>query len=420
MHSTRFISIALAIACAAFLPSANARATEVKVRLAQARRSITVTGIDIVVTAESGQLRSLGASLGASVARRAAGSRMSSLVLAANKVAGRFLWTVTDKAGGAVLGRLLGESVEVRGEMMRFDLKPAPGPLTLTPSAVAGSSHLMDVIARMDLETYLLGVLPKEMPAEWPIEALKAQAVASRSFALERVRLRAKEGKPFHLESTVLDQVFAWHEPEQIGGARLENVRKALNETRDEVLTDARGEVVAAYFHADCGGKTEAAAAVWGGEPKSTGIAVDGGCPLSPIARWAWSVTSEELAARLRSALGLSLSARVTDIRNEAFSASGRVLKLAVVTDDGMIRRLSGHQIRSVLGFDRLKSTAFEVRKAGDGSFRFNGQGHGHGVGLCQWGTRRLASRGADYKRILRHYYPKAVFSRLRSGESPI
>ncbi len=405
MHSIRFLSAALAAAYV-LVPSRSI-ATEVKVRLAQNRASVSVTGLDVVVSAEGGVFRSGGAS----VPGGAVGSRMGSLALSADRVAGRTLWTVVDKASGARLSRVSGETLEIRGEMLRMDLKPAPGALAL--SVAPGSGRLVDVIAKMDLETYLLGVLPNEMPAEWPLEALKAQAVASRSFALERVKARSREDRAFHLESTVLDQVFAWEVPERAGSAKFANVRKALEETRGEILADARGEVVAAYFHADCGGRTETAAAVWGGDAKTTGTVVDGGCPFSPRARWAWSVTGEEFASRLRATLGLPLSGRIVDVRSEALSESGRVLKLAIIADNGPIRLLSGHQLRSILGFDRLKSTAFEVRKTGDGGFRFAGKGHGHGVGLCQWGTRRLAGQGADYKRILRHYYPRATLARV-------
>lgn len=422
-----------------------AHATEVKVRLSQSRVSASVVGIDLVLLGEGSELRFAATSsrvpkgpsgsasdltarqahqntekstekipeklTGEHAKKRAVGSAMTSLSISARRVGGRTLWTIADKSSGVVRGRLVGEAIEVRGDMLRVDLKPTPGNVTLR--AVPGSAKMMDIITRMDLETYLLGVLPREMPANWPLEALKAQAVASRSFALERIRTRTRENLAYHLESTVMDQVFAWHEPDAIGGERLENVRRALNETKDEILSDSKGQVVAAYFHADCGGKTETANAVWGGSAKATGTAIDRSCPFSPRARWRWSVSSEELAMRLRSTLGLPLQSKIADMRAESLSESGRILKLALIMDDGTKRRLSGQQLRSVLGFDRVKSTAFEVKRRIDGGFSFEGRGHGHGVGLCQWGSKKLASQGADYKRILSHYYPKAAFARL-------
>ncbi|MCM2281539.1 MAG: SpoIID/LytB domain-containing protein [Bdellovibrionaceae bacterium] len=380
---------------------------EVKVRLAQARDEVTISGLDLVFVGRNDTIR-IGSESG-----RAVGSSMNSIALTSSRVSGGTLWTLADKPSGRIRHRLVGDSIEVRGDMLRVDMKPVPGLMTV--HSLPGSTRLMDVVARMDLETYLLGVLPREMPADWPLEALKAQAVASRSFVLEKVRARrSSDGHRFHVESTILDQVFEWHDPSELQKNKLEKVRRALSETRDEVLADKRGEVITAYFHADCGGRTENASAVWGGQSATSGTAVDAGCPLSPRARWTWRVSGEELAMRLRATLGLSPLSRIRDVRADALSESGRILKLALVTDDGVERKLSGHQLRAVLGFDRLKSTAFEIRKSRDGGFQFEGRGHGHGVGLCQWGARWLAGRGADYRRILSHYYANANLVRAK------
>jgi stage II sporulation protein D len=339
---------------------------------------------------------------------------MGSVSLEPLKVSGRVLWAVIDKTSGQVLTRVLGESIELRGEMMRIDLKPAPGLVILKAEAAHGVPTV-DVIAAMDLETYLAGVLPQEMPPDWPVQALKAQAIASRSFALNRIRER--RGRAFHVESTVMDQAFTWQEPSVERTQKHALVDQALKETRGLVLSDSRGAILTAYFHADCGGRTEHAGAVWGGRVRTAGTAIDGGCPFSPKARWTWSVTREELSARLRPMLGLSVGASIRDISLEKLSKSGRVLALTLATDDGQVRKLSGHELRSVLGFDRLKSTAFEIQNSPDGGFRFQGRGHGHGVGMCQWGSRKLAASGADYQRILKHYYPKASLVRLADGE---
>lgn len=398
----------VAVVCLVFI---GARAetvvesTPVKIRIVQSRDAITVAGLDLTLSGRSGVIR-----LGQARARGSGGSPFGSVLLTSSRVAGRVLWTVADKDTGRIRGRLVGDALEVRGEMLRVDLKPAPKLISI--HAVRDSARLMDVVAHMDLESYLLGVLPREMPADWPIEALKAQAVASRTFALDRIRARRSSGRAFDLENTILDQVFEWHEPTDIARGRLANVRRALQETRGEILTDKRGAIITAYFHADCGGRTETASSVWGGREPAMGTAVDGACPMSPRARWTWSVSGEELAMRLRAPLGLSPLARVREVRAEEFSESGRILRVALVTDDGVEQKLSGHQLRATLGFDRLKSTAFEIHKASGGGFRFEGRGHGHGVGLCQWGARKLAEQGAGYRRILSHYYSKADLSR--------
>ncbi len=397
----------------------------VKIRLAMSQQEVTLSGQGLQIRGEQDGIR-IGNSLGSWPGRAREQGLLARYVVKARRVAGRVIWNIQSKENGRTLYRLLGERLHVRGEFVRVDVKSAPADLILIAEP-SGHQPSFDVIGQLELETYLEGVLPSEMPPTWPMDAIKAQAIASRSYALARVLAREKAGSSFHLESSTMDQVYS-HD-QRAGGhdrIRVERVRQALKETKGLVLNDESGRVLTAYFHADCGGKTEQAGSVWGNESGGAGTVEDGSCPLSPLARWTWSITSDEIGSRLRIPLGLMPGSRLYDIRILDFTTSGRAQNVELTFGDGQVRKLTGHQIRTLLGFDKLKSTWFSVEKSLSG-FRFAGRGHGHGVGLCQWGSRELARSGLDFHGILRHYYPQSSLrrqdeslglARARSGRS--
>lgn len=248
-----------------------------------------------------------------------------------------------------------------------------------------------NTIATLDLETYLRGVLPAEMPASWPLEALKAQAVAARTFAL--FRQGQSRSKDFDVEADVMDQMFL------TDAETTKQAEQAIDETRGLVLQTPQGKFVAAYFHSDCGGHTEDARNVWGAG-ESTGTT---GCPFSPKSNWKLRLTLKQLAAKLR----LPLKAVELGARNE----SGRVSRVVLALADGSGRTIAANDFRHALGYGELKSTAFSISREGE-TYTFAGRGFGHGVGLCQWGARQMAKQGHSFKEILAHYYPKARLGR--------
>jgi stage II sporulation protein D len=254
------------------------------------------------------------------------------------------------------------------------------------------------VVNELPLERYLAAVVPLEMDAAWPAEALKAQAVASRTYALNRREARRRAGAPFDLEASVQDQVY--------GGADAEDARAAaaVLGTRGEWLADEGGRPILAAFHSTAGGHTESSADVW---QEGRSYLVGAPCPFdreSPAFAWRLSVPVAEVERRLvdggHGATGLARLA----VRER--TASGRARKVAASGADGTVT-LPATELRRLLGYGRLKSTAFEVRRDGD-RFAFEGRGSGHGVGLCQWGARGMAGTGHDYRAILARYYPGA------------
>jgi stage II sporulation protein D (peptidoglycan lytic transglycosylase) len=244
-------------------------------------------------------------------------------------------------------------------------------------------------VVELPLEDYVAGVVSGEMPASFPAEAQKAQAVAARSYALTRKLEAQAAGRDRDIGSGVLAQVFT----EKPGPA----ARAAARATAGEVLV-AGMEPVEAYFHAICGGRTESGLAAIGRDLPYLASVECGRCAGAPGARWRIEVPARELAR----AAGLRGDA--TAVRVSARTATGRAERVEIEAG-GKTASLAAADVRQRLGFARLPSLAFDVR-AGKGTFAFTGSGQGHGAGLCQWGAAGLAREGRSYREILAHYYP--------------
>ncbi|MBM7866574.1 stage II sporulation protein D [Heliobacterium gestii] len=276
--------------------------------------------------------------------------------------------------------------LSVYGPYVRLRLSPATGPEVTVRTE-------QDQVLSMPMEEYLVGVLAGEMQPQDPPEALKAMAVAARSFAW----LRVERGET--LCATVHCQV--WLSPEQ----RLQRwgavKTPQFTEQLLSVVTATRGQmalygnkVIDATYHASCGGRTESAAAVWGREiPYLQSVS----CPEKPDLREA-RFTLGELDARL----GTTLAAMAAKSRRNAVEVvdrteTGRVKHVRVAGEE-----MEGTRFRSALG---LASTDLRLNWDG-GGLRVETRGHGHAVGLCQAGAVSMAEKGEPYDAILRHYYP--------------
>lgn len=286
----------------------------------------------------------------------------------------------------------------VKGEMLQIGLDPVPSKLFLYPT----KDQRIDVVAELDIDNYLAGVLPSEMPASWPLNALKAQVVASRSYM--RNIMNSRKAENYHLEATIHDQVYK--AMSLIGASDLhrKKIIRAIVETRGQYLVNKRGQVYRAFYHADCGGETEEPIHVWGMKQKN-GTVKDPFCPQSPSSRWKLEVTKKELAEKLRSEFGIMEEKSLKAILITQRSASGRIAEIAVMFDGVPVQHMSSQDFRRVMGFNKLKSANFRFRWFGD-TMKISGKGHGHGVGLCQWGSKSLALQGKSWKQILKHYYP--------------
>jgi stage II sporulation protein D len=250
----------------------------------------------------------------------------------------------------------------------------------------------------VDLEAYLYGVVGSEMPASWPLEALKAQAVAARSYALYR-RDRT-QGDLFDVGGTTAHQVYRGLAGEA------PSVQAAVNATQGQVLTYG-GRVIEAVFHSSSGGHTENSEDVWQrATPYLRGVADYD--QEAPVFRWSETFTSQQVAQRIT---GIG---RLQSVATERATPRGRIVSVRLVGTDGS-RTLTGSEFRQALG---LRSALVSVTVAGD-TIRVDGRGYGHGLGMSQWGARGMAQRGANYQQILTHYYQGTALSSLRVANLP-
>lgn len=255
------------------------------------------------------------------------------------------------------------------------------------------------VVHPIPLEEYVVGIVSAELPASWPLEAMKAQAVAARTYAVWQKYRRLE--LPYHMEATVLDQVY--------GGAQREtdDARRAVKETAGLVLSSQR-RLARTYFFASCGDRTESAAEGWGTPLPYLPGSPCGYCSAANRFTWTAQVPRKDLDAKLKPILGESVRDVVVATKTKTGRAKDVVLKGATRT-----KKISGGDLRRLLGYSTIWSTwitKLEVTK--DGA-RIEGRGAGHGVGLCQWGARGMAERGATAEQILDRYYPGAVLRRL-------
>ena len=257
-------------------------------------------------------------------------------------------------------------------------------------------------VREMALEDYLLGVVAAEMPASFPEEALKAQAVAARTYAL----YCAAGGR--HGEADVCTEpgcCQAWLSEDRLrenwGGdyeANLARIRQAVESTAGELLV-YEGEPVFAAFHSSSAGATEDCGAVWNPRPylvsvSSPETALDVPGYLSSLRCAPLDFRDVILSAHPEADFSGPEESWIGELRRDA---SGRVESLTL---GGAV--IPGTELRTLFS---LRSTAFSLAYE-EGAFVFSVTGFGHGVGMSQYGAKVMARDGADYRQILAHYYP--------------
>lgn len=266
------------------------------------------------------------------------------------------------------------------------------------------------VVNSLDIEKYLVGVLLGEVPSAWPLEALKVQAIASRTYALyQRARERYIH---YDLVATTMDQVYkgaSSPNPTAFERRSRAKVAKAVNATRGQFVA-FNGRPILAAFHSTAAGQTEDALQVWSEDlPYLTGVA----CPWDHKSKyydWTREIPITTLEQRLRNnGYGVGVVASITPM---IMTRSDRVGSLRILHSKGELV-IRGEDFRKSLGYTALMSTNFEIEHFGK-NVVFRGKGAGHGVGLCQWGAKELAESGLTAHAILRYYYPGAVIQRLR------
>ena len=336
-------------------------------------------------------------------------------------------------------------------------LSPVGGNLAVEGTAYRGKVQFMrrdtgdmTVVNVVDFDDYLCGVVPREVSASWNYEVVKAQAVVSRTFAIQNLNKYKKYG--FNLDNTTNSQAYA--------GIKIEHPasNRAVEETHGEVVL-YNGKPADVYFFASSGGKTGTANDAWGGENKPYLMSVDDpyeNPKEATYANWTMTFTPEEIKVKL-AAKDVNIG-DITDVKVE-YSDSGRAIRTTFIGTNGEKEYLR-ENIRWILG---VYSTAFTVSRggqqasgevcvldgyntftkislspdvkllsaggvkglvasalviaasdstkviesqsAGTGDFVFTGRGWGHGVGMSQWGAKGMADNGFTYDEIIEYYY---------------
>ena len=309
--------------------------------------------------------------------------------------------TVTAGPSGLVVDgqRLRSDRIEVRGRN---------GDVTVNNLTVAGRVTIkrqngkLIAINEVALEDYVKGVVPAEMNAAWHPEALKAQAMAARTYALYKIRQNSK--KDFDVVASTKDQVYK-------GRAGADGpAGRAVDETRGQILV-FQNEPIQAVFFSTAAGPTEDAMNVWSLDlPYLKGVE----CPFdmnSPFFQWRTDVWLPLLEQRLREE-GFPVGV-IAGLSPAAYTKAGRVSHVRILHSDGELH-VKGEDLRRVLGYTVLASTQFDFEVVGF-QIQFTGRGAGHGVGLCQWGAKELAEKGYSADAIVRYYYPGAEIRDISS-----
>lgn len=259
-------------------------------------------------------------------------------------------------------------------------------------------------VEELDLDTYLLGVVSSEMPADFEEEALKAQALVARTYTIYKIINGSKhenanicdDSKCCQAWITKEDRLNKWNEEDRENNwAKIE---KAVNGTKGKIIT-YEGKPINAFFHSNSGGTTDTATAVWGGTNYPYLQAVQ--------------TSGEEAYTQYASELSLSKEEFISKIKEYHsdftidFDASEQIQILDYTEGDRIKTikignlNLSGVEIRNIFG---LKSAKFEINIEGD-NVKFKVIGYGHGVGMSQTGADSMAKQGKNYEEIIKHYY---------------
>lgn len=272
--------------------------------------------------------------------------------------------------------------------------------------------HLVreNITRSMPLEDYVRGVVAAEGSMESEPEALKALAIASRTYALKNLGRHAREGYDF-CTTTHCQRYRAVDlgSPAGVSSA----VVDAVEATKGEVLRDNNNELADSYFSASCGGATANLATLWGGNAPSYLRGVrDEYCVSEAHHGWTDVISQTQMLKALQTDPRTNVGERLVDIRVLRKDASGRAELISVEGNRRLT--LKGWDFKIIigraLGWNLLKSSRFEISRSGS-NFVFRGSGFGHGLGLCQEGAHVMAARGASYRQILAKYFPSTYIA---------
>ena len=251
-------------------------------------------------------------------------------------------------------------------------------------------------IEEMSVEDYLPAVLAGEMAGNWPLEALKAQAILARTFVMQFVTQKKSRYDGADI-STDIEEAQAYN----ASGVN-ERIREAVSSTRGMVL-NAGGEFPYAWFHAHSGGLTARAKEGLDYEKDEPGYTQcvkgmeDDDAPAD-TAHWEASFTPEEVLAAAAEA-----GAKVDELTGIAVGQRGESGRATTLLISG--KEVSAPAFRIAIGSTKMRSCLLESLRVEDGEVRMSGKGYGHGVGMSQWGAYAMAKQGSSAEDIVMHYF---------------
>jgi stage II sporulation protein D len=264
-----------------------------------------------------------------------------------------------------------------------------------------GKIYIINIV---NIEEYLASVVPSEMPSSWNMEALKAQAIAARTYTYYHLTQKNDTKNIYDLDSTTNFQVYKGIIAEK------DSSTKAVRDTAGLIMTYNYTPILA-YFHSTSGGKTADDKYVWQGEDLPYLSSVQ--CTYSkesPHYEWTTEISLQEIENTL-----MKKYQRLGKIRSISFKKfDDRVVEVAIIHSNGNLV-LTGNQFRHLLDPSKLKSTFFTA-KLNKKSFHIYGKGWGHGVGMCQWGAKGRGEKGFNYEQILTYYYQGVKLTKINNN----
>ncbi len=266
-------------------------------------------------------------------------------------------------------------------------------------AAVIISNQSIFLINSIDIESYVKGVLPEEVSPAWDAEALKSQAVVSRTFAIYEVVNSRKSGRIFDLYDDTRSQAYEGREKET------RQTSFAVDSTLGEVLR-FDGKIIQAFYHSSSGGMTESSYEVFGDyKPYLTPVE----SPYSSVYkedRWEASIPVD------RAGLLLKITNRIESVKVIERTSSKRIKTVEFADAAGQKTLIHGKEMRELLGPALMKSTRANLKITNE-CLLLNGTGYGHGVGMGQWDALGMSKQGYSYKYILTYFYRGALVEKI-------
>lgn len=280
----------------------------------------------------------------------------------------------------------------VDGTTLTLDKNGYTGIFKVVPGA-----STFNIIELTPLENYLYGVLPYEMHHTWALEALKAQAVAARTYTLKSIEKKAEE--PFDLYNDVRSQVYK-------GSAQVyDTVKQAVDQTRGQVLA-YKGELFYTYYHGNCGGGTDHVE-IWNDKAPHIKPLSGASCKFDTHSK-SFSFTQDIAKSTVEKfAKSQGLKGNLSSIKVSKKTSTGRANMLTLKTGSGS-KQVRCADFRAATGIRSCKLTKISV---GATKVHFEGRGYGHGIGMCQDGAHGMAKQNYNYKQILKQYYPGSTLA---------